>query len=70
MGAASYLNALGRLPCPRAVETRSNGHDALSLLREKNDDLATDQFDLVLSDVYMPGAAPRPAALYTQLCVS
>lgn len=36
-----------------AVITKSNGQDALSLLRERQEE-GTDQFDLVLSDVYMP----------------
>ena len=37
---------------PAAVETRSSGHDALELLRERQEH--NHQFDLVLSDVYMP----------------
>jgi hypothetical protein len=37
---------------PPAVETRSNGHDALELLRERQEH--NHPFDLVLSDVYMP----------------
>ena len=34
------------------METRSSGHDALELLRERQEH--NHQFDLVLSDVYMP----------------
>ena len=36
-----------------AVETCVNGKEALKLLRDKGK-----SFDLVLSDVYMPGAFP------------
>jgi len=36
-----------------AVTTQSNGQDALALLRKRQED-GNDQFDLVLSDVYMP----------------
>jgi CheY-like chemotaxis protein len=38
-----------------AVDTRSSGQDALLLLRDRQEQ--NHQFDLVLSDVYMPGAA-------------
>ena len=36
-----------------AVITQSNGHDALEMLRQRQED-GIDQFDLILSDVYMP----------------
>lgn len=36
-----------------AVETQTNGQEALALLRARQDE-AQNQFDLVLSDVYMP----------------
>ena len=36
-----------------AVETQNNGQEALALLRSRQED-GDDQFDLVLSDVYMP----------------
>jgi two-component response regulator (ARR-B family) len=36
-----------------AVETQNNGQEALALLRSRHED-GNDQFDLVLSDVYMP----------------
>ncbi|GAB4819223.1 hypothetical protein N2152v2_006269 [Parachlorella kessleri] len=39
--------------CSYEVTTCSNGAEALAMLRERNEDGA-DQFDLVLSDVYMP----------------
>jgi len=39
--------------CVSAVTTQSNGQDALALLRQRQED-GNDQFDLVLSDVYMP----------------
>lgn len=35
-----------------AVETKSNGHEALKELRDRQED--GQQFDLVLSDVHMP----------------
>ena len=35
-----------------AVETKSNGHEALRELRDRQED--GHQFDLVLSDVHMP----------------
>lgn len=38
-----------------AVDTRTSGQDALLLLRDRQEH--NHQFDLVLSDVYMPGAA-------------
>lgn len=40
---------------PCAVDTRSSGQEALTLLRERQEQ--HNQFDLVLSDVYMPGEA-------------
>lgn len=43
-----------------AVETRSSGQEALQLLRERQEQ--HHQFDLVLSDVYMPGARGAGAA--------
>ena len=43
------------MPAPPAVDTRSSGQEALELLRERQEQ--HHQFDLVLSDVYMPGAA-------------
>ncbi len=36
-----------------AVETQASGLDALALLRDRQE--LNHQFDLVLSDVYMPG---------------
>lgn len=37
------------------MTTKSNGQEALALLRQRNqEEAACDQFDLVLSDVYMP----------------
>ncbi|KAG7667531.1 hypothetical protein Ndes2526B_g03531 [Nannochloris sp. 'desiccata'] len=39
--------------CNYEVTTQSNGQDALALLRQRQED-GNDQFDLVLSDVYMP----------------
>lgn len=43
-------------PCVHTVETCVNGKEALKLLRDKDK-----SFDLVLSDVYMPGAMQTPA---------
>lgn len=48
------------LLCRPAVETRSSGQDALTLLRERQEQ--HNQVDLVLSDVYMPGERTRGSA--------
>ena len=43
------------------VATCSSGRDALDLLKHKQDE-GSPQFDLILSDVYMPGARRSSAA--------
>ena len=47
-----------------AVDTKSSGQDALKLLRERHEEGHL-QFDLVLSDVYMPGGAAAACACVT-----